>query len=84
MRRTHLSLAALTVLLLATPALDASAQGRSGWSRTTESAEPRRGYEGWAGNGRRTFYCSYYRVPNRTCDRRGCRVTSWSLTQTCG
>lgn len=55
--------------------------GDYSWQST--SPDPRRGYEGWIGTGRRTRYCSYYRVPNRECDRRGCRVTSWTMHQSC-
>lgn len=65
---------------------DAAAQLRSGstYYGTRTTTEPQRGYEGFITNGRRQIYCSYWRVPNRTCDKRGCRVTSWTLHQNCG
>jgi hypothetical protein len=47
------------------------------------SAKPIRGHEGFYGIGPRQRYCSYIRTPNRECDRRGCRVTSWTLQQYC-
>lgn len=46
---------------------------------------PARGYEGFLFP---DYYCSYKRFPKRECrtDRRGnetCRVTGWTLEQTC-
>ena len=68
------------MIWLAAPSM-AEAQSRG--SRTYESQRAQKGFEGWVSNGRRTFYCSYWRAPNRTCDRGGCRVTSWTLHQSC-
>lgn len=51
--------------------------------RKSESAEPRRGFEGFAGPPLRSSFCSYRRIPNRVCDGGGCRVKSWTLEQYC-
>ncbi len=51
--------------------------------RKSQSPEPRRGFEGFAGPPLRSSYCSYRRIPNRVCDRGGCRVKSWTLEQYC-
>ncbi|HVY42124.1 MAG TPA: hypothetical protein VG966_03785 [Hyphomicrobiaceae bacterium] len=55
-----------------------------------ETKGPVHGYSGWAGlgNGRRNYYCDYQRIPNRECvtlksGKERCRVTSWTLKQTC-
>ncbi|MFV0297954.1 MAG: hypothetical protein ACK5JT_17755 [Hyphomicrobiaceae bacterium] len=51
--------------------------------REYKSKRPLRGHEGFYGPGPNLRYCSYMRIPNRKCDKRGCRVTSWTLQQTC-
>lgn len=51
--------------------------------KESQTDRPRHGYEGFAGPPLRQSYCSYQRVPNRVCDDRGCRVTSWTLKQYC-
>ena len=55
------------------------------YSRTYEFDRPVRGYEGHLFPG---YYCSYKRYPKRVCtyDRSGkerCRITGWTLEQTC-
>jgi hypothetical protein len=51
--------------------------------KETEIRSPRHGYSGFAGIGPRLRYCDYRRIPNRVCDRKGCRVRSWTLEQYC-
>ena len=48
-----------------------------------KSERPIRGFEGFAGPPLSPSYCSYRRIPNRECGRKGCRVTSWTLEQYC-
>ena len=55
------------------------------YSETYQTRGPVRGYEGFVDP---DYYCSYKRYPQRTCstDARGrerCRVTGWTLEQTC-
>jgi hypothetical protein len=57
-------------------------------TRNFETRGPVRGYSGFVRIGPRNYYCDYIRTPNRTCttDRQGresCRITSWTLRQTC-
>ena len=51
--------------------------------REYRSKRPIRGHEGFFGSGPQLRYCSYIRIPERRCDRKGCRVTGWTLQQTC-
>ncbi len=53
------------------------------YHREYRSKQPIRGHEGFFGTGPHLRYCSYIRKPNRECGRKGCRVTSWTLEQTC-
>ena len=85
----------LMVLLAAAVALErAAAEAREPWpiqrrgdgytyyeKRRTKG--PEHGFEGYAGPPQRPSYCSYRRIPERTCDKTGCRVTSWTLEQWC-
>lgn len=67
-----------------------SAQAGQYYQWQHETKDPVKGYSGWAGigNGKRSLYCDYIRVPNRECvmlpsGKERCKVTSWTLTQTC-
>ena len=51
--------------------------------REYHSKRPIRGHEGFYGTGPRLRYCSYIRIPHRECRGGRCRVTSWTLQQTC-
>lgn len=48
-----------------------------------KTQRPIHGFEGFAGPPLSPSYCSYRRIPNRECGRKGCRVTSWTLEQYC-
>ena len=78
-------IAAVAVVSLV-PAGVAEARGvKPYYSETYQTRGPVRGYEGFADP---DYYCSYKRYPQRTCttDGRGrerCRVTGWTLEQTC-
>jgi len=63
----------------------AEARGSRFEQWTYESKEPLKGYEGFLFPG---YYCSYRRLPVRTCKydqygRETCKVTSWRLEQSC-
>ena len=88
MVRVICGLVALGLLMPLTA--QAKGKGSQYYEWQTESAGPMHGYSGWAGigNGRRSLYCDYIRVPNRECvtlksGKESCRVTSWTLKQTC-
>lgn len=64
---------------------EAEARGRKVEMWTYESDKPLRGYEGFLFPG---YYCSYKRLPVRTCDydrqgREACKITSWRIEQIC-
>jgi hypothetical protein len=86
--------ATLGVGVTAVSTREASAQAREPWPvwkradgytyyKRSRSRAPRHGYEGFAGPPLRASYCSYVRIPNRTCSNGRCRVTSWTLEQYC-
>ena len=56
------------------------------WEYDTRHAV--RGYEGFAGVGKYSAYCSYRREPQRKCrynrsGRESCKIVSWRLIQKC-
>ncbi len=72
----------------------ASAQAKEPWPayrradgytyfRERKSVRPEHGFSGFAGPPLAMRYCDYQRIPNRTCDKKGCRATSWTLKQYC-
>ena len=84
-RNVSLVAAALCVSLLAAGHADARRGIKEFYSETYDTGRPARGYEGFLFP---DYYCSYKRYPKRTCslDKRGrerCRVTGWTLEQTC-
>ena len=71
--------------LLVAPAAEARRYVKPYYSETYDFDRPVRGYEGWVAP---DYYCSYKRYPKRVCrsNARGketCRVTGWTLEQTC-
>ena len=91
-RTTALLTAAIATTLVAPLVLstdaDAKRRGKHFYSETFETRERIEGYEGFAGIGLNKSYCSFYRVPKRSCTyfnngRRRCKVTGWILHQQC-
>ena len=89
MIRSMPAFAAIFGVAIASMHVTTEAEARRGgkpyYSRTYEFKRPVRGYEGWVAPG---YYCSYKRYPRRTCtySRSGkerCRITGWTLEQTC-
>jgi hypothetical protein len=87
-------LAAAVLATFAAPAGEAFAQAREPWPvwrrgdgytyyERRRTKRPEHGFEGFAGPPMRSSYCSYQRIPNRTCTAKGCRVTGWTLEQYC-
>jgi hypothetical protein len=80
-----IALGAAAPVLLASDA-QARRYAKPYYSETYDTGRrPARGYEGFLFP---DYYCSYKRYPKRVCntDRRGremCRVTGWTLEQTC-
>jgi hypothetical protein len=81
---------ALTICLVAPSVFingraEARNWGKDYYSQTFETDRPVKGYEGFLFP---DYYCSYKRHPKRVCsnDKRGrqtCRITAWTLEQTC-
>jgi len=89
MIRSMPAFAAIFGVAIASMYVTTEAEARRGvkpyYWRTYEFKRPVRGYEGWVAPG---YYCSYKRYPRRTCthERSGkerCRITGWTLEQTC-
>ena len=82
----NIALVAAVAMLSLAYAGTAEARGvKPYYSETYNTRGPVRGYEGFVAP---DYYCSYKRYPQRTCstDSRGrerCRVTGWTLEQTC-
>ena len=84
-------LAATAVIAAALPIANAEAGKRRGgyhYSETFDTRGPVRGYEGFAGIGANSLYCSYIRRPVSRCyitrsGRERCRVVRWQLEQNC-
>ncbi len=73
-----ITLAAVAIIALAPAAL----AGRKGfYVQDYTFKKPMNGYTGRQGN----YWCDYVKLPNRKCDANGnnCRITSWTLRQTC-
>ncbi len=82
--------AAMIAPMIATSSAEARGRGSSGYYyyETFRTQRPERGYEGFAGIGKRSAYCSYRREPNRHCiitnsGREKCKIVSWKLIQHC-
>ena len=67
---------------------EAKKRGNYHYYETFETRERIQGYEGFVGVGKWGAYCSYYRVPKRSCKyfnngKRRCKVVGWVLHQQC-
>lgn len=81
MTRIIAALAAAAILVPAFAATDAEARrGKEHFVKDFQFDKPMNGYSGHSGN----YYCDFIKIPNRTCNASGqCKVTSWTLRQTC-
>lgn len=63
---------------------EAKRGGRETYVQQYDVDRPLHGYEGYAARG---YYCSYKRLPKRTCnwngERETCKVVGWTLEQSC-
>ena len=82
--------AAVAITAVAVPSESAHAGRKHDrfFKETIITSQKVRGYEGFASGGKFGVYCSYYRVPIRSCtyDRSGresCRVVGWKMDQMC-
>jgi hypothetical protein len=80
----------LALGLLMPVGAQAKGKGSSYYEWQYETKDPVHGYSGFAGigNGRRSLYCDYHRLPNRECitlksGKQRCKVVSWTLKQMC-
>jgi hypothetical protein len=89
MIRSMLAFAAIFGVAIASMHVTTEAEARRGvkpyYWRTYQFNRPVKGYEGWVAPG---YYCSYKRYPRRTCTykrsgKERCRITGWTLEQTC-
>ena len=87
--RSILAIAVVSGVGTASMYVTSEAEARRGvkpyYWRTYEFKRPVRGYEGWVAPG---YYCSYKRYPRRVCTygrggKERCRITGWTLEQTC-
>lgn len=80
MTRFIIALAAAAIFVPGLVAHDAHAQrGKDHIVRDYKFDKPMNGYSGHAG----AYYCDFIKIPNRTCTASGCKITSWTLRQTC-
>ncbi|MGI9426217.1 MAG: hypothetical protein ACR2PA_23770 [Hyphomicrobiaceae bacterium] len=93
MTRTTAILTAVVAATVVAPIVfstnaDAKKRGSYRYEETFQTRDRQEGYEGFVGIGRYSAYCSFYRVPKRSCNdpdngKRRCKVVGWILHQSC-